>query len=307
MPGRRVGILADDQHPHAGQRPAERAQHVVTGRQIAPSGGDLGAQEPTQLGDRRRHRGQRLRPVRCDQLSQRARGQRRSPPRARRRSMPRGIRRAYSAAASSQAPRRRRTRPRRRTGRPAARPPPGRRSRRGRSTSRTRPRPCRSRPPAASPTAAAGAVPRNAAATPNTHSAMISTTDVRRERHDQDRHAGQQPAADHGRPTARPCRRTRPAGPSAIVWATAAQANAIPVQDAGRSSTSTTKHRDERGADPVPGPARRQVGQTGRLEPGVAQDRAERAGLGRVLGAASARSRRSSSSPTTPATTSVPA
>ena len=31
-----------------------------------------------------------------------------------------------------------------------------------------------------------------------------------------------------------------PAGPIAIVCATAAQANAIPVHDAGRSSTSTT-------------------------------------------------------------------
>ena len=32
-----------------------------------------------------------------------------------------------------------------------------------------------------------------------------------------------------------------PAGPTAMVWATAAQANAIPVQDGGRCSTSTTR------------------------------------------------------------------
>ena len=31
-----------------------------------------------------------------------------------------------------------------------------------------------------------------------------------------------------------------PAGARAMVWATAAQAKAIPVQDAGRCSTSTT-------------------------------------------------------------------
>ena len=35
VPGRRVGVLPDDQHLHLGQRPAEGAQHVVPGGQVA--------------------------------------------------------------------------------------------------------------------------------------------------------------------------------------------------------------------------------------------------------------------------------
>ena len=69
-----------------------------------------------------------------------------------------------------------------------------------------------------------------------------------------------------------------PAGPIAIVWATAAQANAIPVHDGGRSSTSTTSTGTSAERTPCAGPARRQIGQAGRLEPGVPQHRRGRAG-----------------------------
>ena len=44
-PGVGIGILPDDQHPDLAQRPAERPQHVLAGRQVAAAGGQLGAQE----------------------------------------------------------------------------------------------------------------------------------------------------------------------------------------------------------------------------------------------------------------------
>ena len=48
------------------------------------------------------------------------------------------------------------------------------------------------------------------------------------------------PAADHGRPAADGVHEPSRPAPRAMVWATAAQAKAMPVQDGGRCSTSTT-------------------------------------------------------------------
>ena len=71
MAGRRVGVLAHDQHPHVGQRPVEGAQHVVARRQVSPPGRHLGPQEVTEVADLTGDRCQRLRPARVDQLRQR--------------------------------------------------------------------------------------------------------------------------------------------------------------------------------------------------------------------------------------------
>src|SRR3712207_3897849 len=94
-------------------------------------------------------------------------------------------------------------------------------------------------PPVASPTAAAGAVPRNAEATPYAHSATTSSQMF-----------GAKGTARMATPAPTPApiiagRRptvsvNRPAGPTAMVWATAAMAKATPVHDVGRLSTSTT-------------------------------------------------------------------
>ena len=51
MSGRRVRVLADDQHPHLVERKGEGAQHIFSGRQISPTGRDLLAQELTHRGD----------------------------------------------------------------------------------------------------------------------------------------------------------------------------------------------------------------------------------------------------------------
>ena len=53
----------------------------------------------------------------------------------------------------------------------------------------------------------------------------------------------------------------RPAGPRAMVWATAAQAKAMPVQDGRPVQHLDDQHRDQRGAHPEGGPALGQVGQ----------------------------------------------
>ena len=74
--GGRIGILADDQHPYVGERPAEGPQHVITGRQVAATRRELGAEEHPQAGDGARDRLQRVGPVRADQLAQRPRAHR---------------------------------------------------------------------------------------------------------------------------------------------------------------------------------------------------------------------------------------
>ena len=56
VPGRRVGVLADDEHPHVVQRLLEGAQHAVAGRQVPATGRDLGAQELAHRRDRVRDR-----------------------------------------------------------------------------------------------------------------------------------------------------------------------------------------------------------------------------------------------------------
>jgi hypothetical protein len=71
VPGRRVRVLADQQHPDLVEGLGERAQHVGAGRQVAPAGGHLGAQELTHVGDHRRDRRQRPRPSGLDDLLQR--------------------------------------------------------------------------------------------------------------------------------------------------------------------------------------------------------------------------------------------
>ena len=69
MPGRRVGILTDQQHPHIGHRPRERPQHFVAGGQIAASGRHLGPQELAHLVDPLLLAGQCVGPIGCQQLA----------------------------------------------------------------------------------------------------------------------------------------------------------------------------------------------------------------------------------------------
>src|SRR3954463_12182880 len=96
------------------------------------------------------------------------------------------------------------------------------------------------RAPAASPTEAAGAVPRNAADTPYTQSTPMRTAMFEAKATARiDPAASSVPSTIAGR---RPTVATnRPAGPTANVWTTAAQVNAIPVQEVPRCSTSTTR------------------------------------------------------------------
>jgi hypothetical protein len=96
------------------------------------------------------------------------------------------------------------------------------------------------RAPATSPTVAAGAVPRKAEATPYRQSAAISSQmfgangTARMENP-----ASVPPMIIAGR---RPTESTKlPAGATASVWTTEAQAKATPVHDVGRCSTSTTR------------------------------------------------------------------
>ena len=70
VPGRRVGVLPDDEHPHVVERPLERAQDVSTGRQVAPSGHDLLAQELAERRDRPRDGLQHGRPRGVDELGE---------------------------------------------------------------------------------------------------------------------------------------------------------------------------------------------------------------------------------------------
>ena len=69
VPGRRVGVLPHDEHPHVGQRQREGPQHAVAGRQVAATGRHLGAQELAHLGDRVRHRLERRDPRRVDEVA----------------------------------------------------------------------------------------------------------------------------------------------------------------------------------------------------------------------------------------------
>ena len=87
--------------------------------------------------------------------------------------------------------------------------------------------------PAASPTAAAGAVPRNAEATPYALSTAISSQTFGTNGTSRiETPAIAPPAIMAGR---RPTVSVNfPAGPTATVWATDAQAKAIPVQAGGR-------------------------------------------------------------------------
>ena len=59
--GSGVRVLADDEHPHVGERPVERAEDAVPGRQVAPPGCQLLAQElahpPDPVVDRRQRGG----------------------------------------------------------------------------------------------------------------------------------------------------------------------------------------------------------------------------------------------------------
>ncbi len=59
--GRRVGVLADDEHADVGERTSERPQHRGAGRQVRATGRDLGAQEVAHRADLRldRRRGRR--------------------------------------------------------------------------------------------------------------------------------------------------------------------------------------------------------------------------------------------------------
>ena len=89
--------------------------------------------------------------------------------------------------------------------------------------------------------------------------------DVRGERHQQDRDArptSPPPIMAGRRPTVST---NLPAGPTAMVWATAAQAKAIPVQDGGRCEHLDHQHRNQRRAHPERRPALGQVREARRL------------------------------------------
>jgi hypothetical protein len=51
MSGRRIRVLANDQHPDLVERESEGAQHIFTGRQAAAAGCDLRAEELAHPGD----------------------------------------------------------------------------------------------------------------------------------------------------------------------------------------------------------------------------------------------------------------
>ncbi len=64
------GILADDEHPHLGQRLAEGAQDVGTGWQVATASGDLSAEKLAELGDPAFDWPEGLSPVRSHKFAQ---------------------------------------------------------------------------------------------------------------------------------------------------------------------------------------------------------------------------------------------
>jgi hypothetical protein len=49
MAGRRIGILAEDEHADIGQRPLESAKDLVARRKVAASLGDFPTEEATDL------------------------------------------------------------------------------------------------------------------------------------------------------------------------------------------------------------------------------------------------------------------
>ena len=51
MPGRRVRVLADDEHAHVVEGRLECAEHVAAGREVLAPGGDFAAQERPHVGD----------------------------------------------------------------------------------------------------------------------------------------------------------------------------------------------------------------------------------------------------------------
>ena len=73
MAGRGVGVLADDQHPHVGERLLEGAQHLVACGQVPLARGDLLAQEHAHPGDLVLDWRERIRPARLYDFAQRLR------------------------------------------------------------------------------------------------------------------------------------------------------------------------------------------------------------------------------------------
>ena len=80
MPGVRVGVLADDQHPDVGERSLERPEDPVAGRLVARRR-RARAQELTHLGDPVVDRRERLGPVAGDQALVDEPGESAQPPR----------------------------------------------------------------------------------------------------------------------------------------------------------------------------------------------------------------------------------
>ena len=73
MAGRGVRILADDQHPHVGERLLEGAQHPVARGQVPLALGDLLAQEHAHVRDLILNWRERVRPARLNDVAQRHR------------------------------------------------------------------------------------------------------------------------------------------------------------------------------------------------------------------------------------------
>jgi hypothetical protein len=71
MPGRRVRVLSDYQHPHIREWRRECAKHLGTARQVSSTGGRLGAQEVTEAGDFGLCGGERFGPPRVEEFVQR--------------------------------------------------------------------------------------------------------------------------------------------------------------------------------------------------------------------------------------------
>jgi hypothetical protein len=73
VPGRRVRILADDQHLDVGERLLERPEHEVAGGEVPPAARDLGTQEVAHPRDLVRYWFQGFGPARFDDVGQRLR------------------------------------------------------------------------------------------------------------------------------------------------------------------------------------------------------------------------------------------
>ena len=70
MPGRRIRVLTDDEHPHLVERGGERAQHVRARGEVGATGRDLRAQQLAHPRHLRSDRFEGCGPARVDQFGE---------------------------------------------------------------------------------------------------------------------------------------------------------------------------------------------------------------------------------------------